>query len=211
MQLGTGGPVALTRLALDALDGERLRLRWFLAERTAPEAVRAESALGERAASVEVVTLDAGRPVAGQGFEPHSVDVLVAVDALRRSGSVRAALATCRELLKPGGLLVVAEADAGDLHLLTSALDPAGEPVPPAGGSRCREEELRAAGFDVVAVDATDGGDPGGRRWTVLLAEPCARPAALAAPALLPAEPPAELPAELSGHELNGLTVGGLR
>ncbi|KAJ2993411.1 hypothetical protein NUW58_g1849 [Xylaria curta] len=51
--------------------------------------------------------LDIERPPVDQGFKAHSYDLVIAVRALNLTGSVTQTLQHCRQLLRPGGYLVV--------------------------------------------------------------------------------------------------------
>lgn len=52
---------------------------------------------------------DMDRDAASQGYVPHSFDAIVAANAVHASRDLRAVLATLRDLLAPGGLLVLVE------------------------------------------------------------------------------------------------------
>jgi acyl transferase domain-containing protein/acyl carrier protein len=54
--------------------------------------------------------LDIEREPSQQGFEPHSFDIVVAVDVLHATADLRQTIAHVRELLSPHGLLLLAEA-----------------------------------------------------------------------------------------------------
>lgn len=53
--------------------------------------------------------LDIGRDPAGQGFQPQSVDLIVAANVLHATSDVRTTLEYVRGLLAPGGVLVMLE------------------------------------------------------------------------------------------------------
>ncbi|TWP53885.1 amino acid adenylation domain-containing protein [Lentzea tibetensis] len=62
---------------------------------------------------VEHRVLDLDRDPAGQGFDPHSFDVVLASDVVHATPELRRTLASLRGLLAPGGLLVLAEVMPG--------------------------------------------------------------------------------------------------
>ncbi|PGH21386.1 hypothetical protein AJ80_03303 [Polytolypa hystricis UAMH7299] len=63
-------------------------------------------------------TLDAEKPPATQGFEPHSYDIVVASNVLHATASMQRTLEHTRQLLKPGGYLMLLElTDNGPLRL----------------------------------------------------------------------------------------------
>lgn len=122
--------------------------------------------------------LDIERPPTEQGFEPHSFDVVLAADALHATASLRESLAHVRELLAPGGLLVLLEIDRPTRWVdLVFGLTP--------GWWRFRDRDLRArhplldraswrrvlgaAGFAEVA-DAPDARAPRRSGQTILIA-----------------------------------------
>jgi SAM-dependent methyltransferase len=53
--------------------------------------------------------LDISRPPVEQGFAPGSFDVIVAFNVMHATRSVAASLAHVRDLLAPGGVLVLQE------------------------------------------------------------------------------------------------------
>jgi len=59
---------------------------------------------------LECARLDFDRPFARQGFEPGSFDVVFAVNALHAAHDLGAALRQARDVLVPGGVLVLGEA-----------------------------------------------------------------------------------------------------
>ena len=53
--------------------------------------------------------LDIKNAPANQGYEPHSYDIIVASNVLHATASIQTSLANTRELLKPGGYLILLE------------------------------------------------------------------------------------------------------
>ncbi|KAI0508465.1 hybrid PKS-NRPS PsoA [Xylaria bambusicola] len=53
--------------------------------------------------------LDIERPPTDQGFEAHSYDVVIAIRILSSTSSIKDALNHCRQLLRPGGYLILLE------------------------------------------------------------------------------------------------------
>ncbi len=58
---------------------------------------------------IKYQTLDIERDPRGQGFEPQGFDIVVAANVLHATADVRRAVAHARELLAPGGLLILLE------------------------------------------------------------------------------------------------------
>ncbi len=58
--------------------------------------------------------LDIKNAPANQGYEPHSYDIIIASNVLHATASLQATLANTRELLKPGGYLILLEIT--DIH-----------------------------------------------------------------------------------------------
>ncbi|KAK6070456.1 polyketide synthase peptide synthetase [Seiridium cupressi] len=54
-------------------------------------------------------TLDVEKPPASQGFEPHSYDIVIASNVLHATPSLHTTLVNTRQLLKPGGYLLLLE------------------------------------------------------------------------------------------------------
>nr|ARP51711.1 PKS-NRPS hybrid protein [Phyllosticta cirsii] len=64
--------------------------------------------------------LDVERPIATQGFEPHSYDIIIANNVLHATKILKDTLENTRQLLKPGGILVLAElTDTGPIRFGT--------------------------------------------------------------------------------------------
>ncbi|KAI1328158.1 hybrid PKS-NRPS PsoA [Xylariaceae sp. FL0255] len=59
--------------------------------------------------------LDIERSPVEQGFEPHSYDVVIAAHVLHATRSIAQTLQHCRELLRPGGYLILVEITNPDL------------------------------------------------------------------------------------------------
>lgn len=122
--------------------------------------------------TLRTATFDLGRDVRAQGFAPNAFDVVVCGDVLHAVPDVGAALDRIRELLVPGGRLVLTEATREHLQALTSLefmlrLDPDTADFDDLRRGRDRTflqvsewwEVLAAAGADGIAVLPADG-DP---------------------------------------------------
>ena len=101
---GTG---ATTARVLDALPAERACYEFT--DPSADLLADAERRFGERGVDVRCRLLEIGRDPVEQGFAPHGYDLVVAADALHATRDIEEALARCRRLLAPSGLLVVVE------------------------------------------------------------------------------------------------------
>jgi hybrid polyketide synthase/nonribosomal peptide synthetase ACE1 len=53
--------------------------------------------------------LDIEKPPSGQGYEPHSCDIIIASNVLHATASLQRTLENTRQLLKPGGYLILLE------------------------------------------------------------------------------------------------------
>ena len=102
-----GGKTAdITASLLARLSPDRAEL-WFTDAHT--EAVRhAEKRFGTYQ-SVHCELLDPDEDLEDQGIEPSTFDVVVCADALSANRNAAAALGRIRSLLRPGGLLLIAE------------------------------------------------------------------------------------------------------
>lgn len=61
--------------------------------------------------------LDIGRPLSEQGFELHSFDLVIASHVLHATKSLSSTIRNCRELLRPGGYLMMVEITAECLRI----------------------------------------------------------------------------------------------
>ncbi|NNF07143.1 MAG: SDR family NAD(P)-dependent oxidoreductase, partial [Candidatus Eisenbacteria bacterium] len=103
---GTGG---LTGQLLPALD--RLGTTYTFTDVSPVFLSRAEQRFGDYP-FVDFRTLDLETDPHNQGFEPGSVDVLVAVDVFHATRDLRKTLQHVRRLLAPGGVLLFVEVEA---------------------------------------------------------------------------------------------------
>ena len=69
----------------------------------------ADALLKRSRASISYRVLDIERDPAGQGFDPHSYDLVIAANVLHATRDIRAALAHCQSLLAASGQLVALE------------------------------------------------------------------------------------------------------
>jgi pyochelin synthetase len=111
--------------------------------------------------------LDANRDPKAQGHQPHSYDVIVAANVLHNAADLDVALTRVRELLRPGGLLLMLEgtrstpwmwATVGYLETTDGYADDRGEGEPAlsvAGWSRA----LAKNGFETVHAFPGTGAD----------------------------------------------------
>jgi 1-acyl-sn-glycerol-3-phosphate acyltransferase len=97
---GTGGT---TTHVLGRVDGSA---DYIFSDVSAAFTARAREAFGGR---VETATLDLERPAAEQGFSLASFDVVIAANVLHATADLHSSLAHLRELLAPGGTLVLLE------------------------------------------------------------------------------------------------------
>ncbi|SPO05365.1 related to polyketide synthase [Cephalotrichum gorgonifer] len=75
---------------------------------------RAAEAFEEWADKMTFKTLDIERPPATQGYQPHSYDIVVASNVLHATSSMQRTLEHTRQLLRPGGYLVLLEITNND-------------------------------------------------------------------------------------------------
>ena len=74
----------------------------------------AEARFGKSGESVEFKVLDIEAEPAGQGFEPHAYDLVIAANVLHATRDLGATLGNCRELLAPSGQLLALESLCGE-------------------------------------------------------------------------------------------------
>jgi thioesterase domain-containing protein/acyl carrier protein len=98
---GTGGT---STFVLDALGDRTDQLRYFFTDVGAAFLRVAEAQFGPQHPFVDFAAYDVERPPAGQGFEPRSMDVVVASNVLHTTRHIDAVLRNCRDLLKPDGI-----------------------------------------------------------------------------------------------------------
>ncbi|RWA13463.1 hypothetical protein EKO27_g1633 [Xylaria grammica] len=69
----------------------------------------AQARFAEHEMSMRYQVLDIERPTADQGFQAHSYDVVIAAHVVHATKSIAQTLQHCRELLRPGGYLILLE------------------------------------------------------------------------------------------------------
>jgi len=102
LEIGAG-PGGLTSYLLPRLPSERTE--YFFTDRSDGCFARAEQKFFDFP-FVRYRTLDPGKPLEEQGFEPRSFDIVIAPDPRTERGDIQPALGRLRSLLVGGGLLV---------------------------------------------------------------------------------------------------------
>ncbi|MGN9913461.1 SDR family NAD(P)-dependent oxidoreductase [Phytohabitans sp. LJ34] len=161
---GTGGTSAYV---LEAVAAHANRVRYFYTDIGAVFVQAAKPQFAERYPFTEFTAYDVERAPAGQGFEPHSMDVVVASNVLHTTRRMDVTLDQCRALLKPGGVIVVNELTQRlDYNTLTFGLTPGwwlyeDEDVRISGSpllsTRQWRTSLHAAGFDDAELHGLAG------------------------------------------------------
>ena len=161
-----GGEGVLTRALLPRLRGRRVDYHFTDVGRSfVLGAQRRAAAEGHSFLRADV--LDITRPPSTQGFEAGGYDVVLAFNVLHATPDVVASLSHARELLAPGGLLVLQEsvrpARWVDLHLgLTDGwwafADTARRTVSPLLGLDSWTSAVRDAGFEHTIAYPRDAG-----------------------------------------------------
>lgn len=139
-----------------------------------PESLKkAAEALKTYKHSLTFKALDIEQPVSAQGYEPHSYDIVVASNALHATASLHKILDNIRQLLKPGGYLVLLERTDNDPIRFTTIMGglPAwwlgvhdGRKYAPTATPQAWHSALRKAGFG--GIDAiTPKIDGSGAPW----------------------------------------------
>lgn len=103
---GTGGT---SEFVFDALGSIGQSSRYFFTDIGAAFVEDARRRFSDRVPGAEFCVFDIERAAEGQGFEPHSMDVVVASNVLHATRDIRTTLANCARLLKPSGVLIVNE------------------------------------------------------------------------------------------------------
>uniref|UniRef100_UPI00114CA987 non-ribosomal peptide synthetase n=1 Tax=Streptomyces sparsogenes TaxID=67365 RepID=UPI00114CA987 len=106
---GTG---ATTDRVLPALSAHADRVEYVFTDISPEFLDSAERRFGAAYPFTRFRTLNLELDLAGQGFEPGSVDVVVATNVVHATSDLRATLRKARELLRPGGWLVLNELTA---------------------------------------------------------------------------------------------------
>ncbi|MDW6057208.1 condensation domain-containing protein [Streptomyces sp. FXJ1.4098] len=103
---GTG---ATTDRVLPVLSAHADRVEYVFTDISPEFLDSAERRFGARYPFTRFRTLNLELSLAGQGFEPGSADVVVATNVVHATSDLRATLRKARELLRPGGWLVLNE------------------------------------------------------------------------------------------------------
>ncbi|MEU5582777.1 amino acid adenylation domain-containing protein [Streptomyces huasconensis] len=106
---GTG---ATTECVLPALSGWADRAEYVFTDISPQFLESAEQRFGTRHPFTRFRTLNLERDLAEQGHTPGSADIVVATNVVHATGDLRATLRKARELLRPGGRLVLNELTA---------------------------------------------------------------------------------------------------
>src|SRR5690606_37595496 len=77
--------------------------------------IHAERSYADSAPNLATALFEVEKPLAGQGVPPHSYDLVIAANVLHATADMRRTLATVRETLAPGGLLLANETSAATL------------------------------------------------------------------------------------------------
>jgi SAM-dependent methyltransferase len=186
---GTGGTSAYV---LEALAPSANRIRYYYTDIGASFVQSAKPQFGPQYPFVDFTTFDVDRAPAPQGFEPHTMDVVVASNVLHTTRRMDVTLDQCRALLKPGGVIVVNELTQRlDYNTLTFGLTPGwwlyeDEPTRISGapllGPQQWRTSLREAGFDDAEFYGLAGVVDDDHAQCVVVARAVARPAPVEAP-----------------------------
>jgi acyl transferase domain-containing protein/SAM-dependent methyltransferase len=119
---GTGGT---STFVFDAIKDYGDRLRYLYTDVGPAFVQMSKMQFGKQYPFVDFMVLDVERPPDAQGFEPQSMDVIIAANVLHTTRRFDVTLEQCRRLLKPGGLLVINELTQRlDYNTLTFGLTP---------------------------------------------------------------------------------------
>lgn len=77
---------------------------------------RAQHKFSKNAAKLKYAVLDIERPPREQGFEEHSFDLVIASNVLHATKSLSSTMQHCRQLLRPGGRMILLEITSETLH-----------------------------------------------------------------------------------------------
>jgi acyl transferase domain-containing protein/SAM-dependent methyltransferase len=103
---GTGGT---STFVFEAIKEHAQRLRYLYTDIGSAFLQMSKHQFGSKYPFVEFMTLDVEKPPETQGFEPHTMDVVIASNVLHTTRRFDDTLKQCQRLLKPGGILVVNE------------------------------------------------------------------------------------------------------
>jgi amino acid adenylation domain-containing protein len=101
------GAGATTSVALEHI-GSKLEDYTFT-DPLQPRLPAAQARFAKHEATMKYQTLDLEHPPEEQGFKPHSYDLVIAAHALHASSSASRSIQHYRQLLRPGGFLVLVE------------------------------------------------------------------------------------------------------
>ncbi|PJN42466.1 polyketide synthase (OzmK) [Streptomyces sp. CB02959] len=138
---GTGGTTAKVLPALDGTDG---RLRYVYTDISRGFTQYGRNQYGKDHPFVTFAPLDIESAPTGQGFEAGSQDVVLACNVLHATRNIDDTLAHARQLLRPGGVLILLETTrAQDFFTLTFGL---------MGGWWSFEDDCRLPGSPLLSV-----------------------------------------------------------
>ncbi|MEU7576558.1 beta-ketoacyl synthase N-terminal-like domain-containing protein [Streptomyces sp. NPDC041068] len=138
---GTGGTTAKVLPALDGTDG---RLSYVYTDISRGFTQYGRNQYGKDHPFVTFAPLDIESSPAAQGFEAGSQDLVLACNVLHATRNIDATLAHARELLRPGGVLILLETTrAQDFFTLTFGL---------MGGWWAFEDDCRLPGSPLLSV-----------------------------------------------------------
>ncbi|MET9831652.1 amino acid adenylation domain-containing protein [Streptomyces sp. NPDC006385] len=111
VELGAGTG-ATTERVLPVLSGAPRRVEYVFTDISPQFLEAAEQRFADTYPFTVFRTLNLERPLADQGFAPGTADVVVATNVVHATSDLRRTLRTARELLRPGGRLVLNELTA---------------------------------------------------------------------------------------------------
>lgn len=103
---GTGGTSAFV---LESLAQHAGHVRYLFTDIGNGFVQASKRSLGARYPFVECMVFDAEKPPEEQGFEPRTMDVVLASNVIHVTRRIGATLQQCHRLLRPGGMIVVNE------------------------------------------------------------------------------------------------------
>ncbi|KAJ5188310.1 Acyl transferase/acyl hydrolase/lysophospholipase [Penicillium cf. griseofulvum] len=106
LQIGAGAGTA-TKPILDSIGGKYSSYTYT--DASEDYFARAEEFFYAHSDKMAFSALDIEKPATEQGFEPRSYDIIIASNALSAADPLEATLKNVRELLKPGGYLLLSE------------------------------------------------------------------------------------------------------
>ncbi|WP_432103581.1 SDR family NAD(P)-dependent oxidoreductase [Streptomyces sp. bgisy091] len=151
LDAGTGARPS-SEAALRALGNHAGRVRYFLTDTAADSVRAARQRLAAGSPFAEFTTYALNRQPETQGFEPHTMDLVLVGEILRGGARAEDVLEQCGRLLKPGGMLILDEVTGqSDFHTLTART--------PAGALSAADwlDALSLAGFEQAEVHGLPG------------------------------------------------------